>query len=77
MTARRDGKSVRNLRAMRKDLVDILACPVCKNALVLTIEEEDERGEVRKGSLFCGRCNEPYPIDDGIPNLLPPELRGS
>ena len=31
--------------------------------------------EVIRGSLFCAKCNERYPIDDGIPNLLPPDLR--
>ena len=59
---------------MRKDLMDILACPMCKGELQLTIEQE-EADEVVKGSLFCAKCNESYPIDDGIPNLLPPDLR--
>ncbi len=58
---------------MRKDLMDILACPMCKSELELTIDEE-EGDEVVKGSLFCKKCNERYPIDDGIPNLLPPDL---
>ena len=26
-------------------------------------------------SLFCAKCNETYPIEDSIPNLLPPDLR--
>ncbi len=59
---------------MRKDLMDILACPMCKSELELKIEEE-EGDEVIKGSLSCAKCNETYPIDDGIPNLLPPDLR--
>ena len=59
---------------MRKDLMDILACPMCKAELTLTVDEEDG-DEVIKGSLFCSKCNERYPIDDGIPNLLPPDLR--
>ena len=59
---------------MRKDLMDILACPMCKGELQLAIEEE-EAEEVVKGSLFCAKCNERYPIEDGIPNLLPPDLR--
>jgi uncharacterized protein YbaR (Trm112 family) len=25
--------------------------------------------------LHCARCNETYPIEDTIPNLLPPDLR--
>ena len=59
---------------MRKDLVEILACPVCKEPLDLTIEEESG-DEVVKGYLTCKQCSERYPIEDRIPNLLPPELR--
>jgi uncharacterized protein YbaR (Trm112 family) len=59
---------------MRKDLMDILACPLCKGELQLTVDEENEE-EVLRGALFCAACNETYPIDDGIPNLLPPDLR--
>ncbi|HEY8491853.1 MAG TPA: methytransferase partner Trm112 [Dehalococcoidia bacterium] len=59
---------------MKRDLMEILACPVCKGPLELTVEEEDER-EVIRGSLHCAACDETYPIVDTIPNLLPPELR--
>ena len=59
---------------MRKDLMDILACPMCKSELELKADEEDG-DEVIEGSLTCAKCNEVYPIDDGIPNLLPPDLR--
>ena len=59
---------------MRKDLMEILACPMCKGDLTLTIEEERD-DEVIRGSLFCAKCNETYPIEDSIPTLLPPDLR--
>ena len=59
---------------MKKDLMDILACPVCKGDLELTVEEEDEK-EVVKGSLYCKKCSVKYPIEETIPNLLPPELQ--
>jgi len=59
---------------MKKELMDILACPVCKGELELTIEEEDKE-EVVTGTLFCPRCDVRYPIKDSIPNLLPPEPR--
>ncbi len=61
---------------MRKDLVDILACPVCKSPLSLSIEEEYEE-EIVRGHLTCPQCSERYPIEDRIPNLLPPDLRRS
>ena len=60
--------------SLKKDLMEILACPVCKGELVLRIDEE-AGDEVLTGSLFCGACDESYPIEDSIPNLLPPELR--
>ena len=59
---------------MRKDLVEILACPVDKSPLELTVEEE-KADEVVRGYLTCTQCSERYPIEDRIPNLLPPELR--
>ena len=59
---------------MKKDLMEILACPVCKGELELRVEDE-EGDEVVAGELFCGACDESYPIEDTIPNLLPPELR--
>lgn len=59
---------------MRKDLMEILACPLCKGPLDLTVEEESGE-EVIRGYLTCQRCQERYPIEDSIPNLLPPELR--
>ena len=59
---------------MKKDLMDILACPVCKGELVLHSEKE-EGDEVITGSLECAACNESYLIEESIPNLLPPDLR--
>jgi uncharacterized protein YbaR (Trm112 family) len=59
---------------MRRDLMDILACPVCKGDLELGVTKE-EGDDVITGSLLCARCNETYPIEQSIPNLLPPSLR--
>ena len=57
---------------MKRELMDILACPICKRNLELNVEEEDER-EIVSGFLYCPHCNVRYPIVDTIPNLLPPE----
>ncbi len=57
---------------MKRELMDILACPVCKGDLKLTVTKENDR-EVVTGSLFCPKCNHYYPIEDTIPNLLPPD----
>jgi len=59
---------------MRRDLMDILACPVCKGSLELRVREE-EGDEIVQGILHCNQCQEDYPIVDSIPNLLPPSLR--
>ena len=58
---------------MRKDLAEMLVCPVSKGRLVLTIEEEDG-GEVIAGALHSPDSGLTYRIDDGIANLLPPDL---
>jgi uncharacterized protein YbaR (Trm112 family) len=54
-------------------LIDIMACPVCKGDLKLRMEKENG-GEVISGSLYCGHCDVSYPIRDGIPIMLPPEV---
>ena len=57
---------------MKKELMDIIVCPVCKSDLKLEISDEKD-GEIISGSLTCDKCNHTYPIEDTIPNLLPPE----
>lgn len=42
-----------------KELLDILACPLCKTEVTL----ENDR-------LVCSRCGRRYPIKDGIPIML-------
>jgi uncharacterized protein len=61
--------------AMKRDLMDILCCPVHKTDLRLTVTRGDEQ-EVLEGTLRCDTCAFDYPIEDGIPNLLPPEMHG-
>jgi LSD1 subclass zinc finger protein len=46
-----------------KELLDILACPVCKTPL----------SPVGAEKLKCPTCNRIYPIRDGIPILLEEE----
>jgi len=57
---------------VKKELMDILACPVCKGKLKLTVDKESKQ-EIVTGSLYCPRCHKHYPIVDSVPNLLPPE----
>ena len=62
------------LTTVKYELMEILCCPLCKGDLVLTVDEEVDK-DIIKGSLFCEKCDEHYPIEDGIPNMLPPDLR--
>ena len=59
---------------MKRELLKILCCPDCKGPLALEVESE-EAGEIIKGTLYCKACRVYYPIDEQIPNLLPPEMR--
>ncbi|MBI2858570.1 MAG: methytransferase partner Trm112 [Chloroflexi bacterium] len=59
---------------MKRELMNILACPVCKGRLDLTVTKENQ-AEIVTGNLYCGKCRNNYPIDDTIPNMLPPEMR--
>ncbi|MEM4246670.1 MAG: Trm112 family protein [Candidatus Bathyarchaeia archaeon] len=59
---------------MKRSLMDILACPICKDhPLDLTVFEEKE--EITSGVLTCRRCSRWYPIIDEIPHMLPDDLR--
>ncbi|MFZ0699190.1 MAG: methytransferase partner Trm112 [Thermoplasmata archaeon] len=59
---------------MKPDLMQILCCPVCRGELSLT-SRRTEGVEIIDGTLTCAKCLVDYPIEDGIPDLLPPEDR--
>ena len=59
---------------MRRDLLDILVCPECRGKLILAIVKEEDV-EIIEGTLTCESCEEVYPIENAIPNMLPPALR--
>ncbi len=42
-----------------KELLEILACPVCKEGV-----------DLRQDRLVCRKCGRAYPIRDGIPVML-------
>ncbi len=46
---------------VQADLLNILACPKCKNSLKLTKD---------KDGLSCSKCNVVYPIREDIPVML-------
>jgi len=59
---------------MHRELMEILVCPVTKEPLDLVVEEE-EGEEILRGHLYSRSIDFKYPIEDGIPNLLPPEMQ--
>jgi uncharacterized protein YbaR (Trm112 family) len=59
---------------MKEELMEILCCPLDKHELELAVDESDD-GEILSGTLTCTEGDEQYPIEDGIPNLLPPDMR--
>jgi uncharacterized protein YbaR (Trm112 family) len=59
---------------MKRELMKILACPVCKGELELSVEQE-WGDEIVTGSLYCPKCQHTYPIAETIPNLLPPDFQ--
>ncbi|MFT4945519.1 MAG: hypothetical protein ACI9K3_001467 [Halovenus sp.] len=59
---------------MDEDLMDILCCPLDKSELELAVDDREDE-EVVTGTLTCTECDTTYPIEDSIPNLLPPDMR--
>jgi uncharacterized protein len=59
---------------VRPDLLEILRCPVCRGELTLSAVAR-EKEEIVRGTLTCAHCHVDYPIEDGIPDLLPPDER--
>ncbi|MFC7007656.1 methytransferase partner Trm112 [Halalkalicoccus salilacus] len=59
---------------MKESLLDIVCCPIDKSELELEADDRDGE-EILSGTLVCTECGERYPIEDGIPNLLPPDMR--
>lgn len=47
-----------------RELLELLACPVCRRRL-----RYRKKGELEE--LVCTGCKRVYPIEDGIPVLLP------
>ena len=55
---------------MKRSILPLLCCPVCKGNFTVSVTDGDDQ-EIRKGTLHCPVCQVDYPVDDGIPDLLP------
>ncbi|MFP4005730.1 MAG: Trm112 family protein [Candidatus Hadarchaeia archaeon] len=51
---------------LSEDLLEVLACPYCKVEVKL-------KGD----TLMCEKCGREYPVVNGIPRMLPDELRSN
>lgn len=59
---------------MKRELLDILACPIDKRPR-LELYELKSNDEIEEGVLYCPECSRFYPIVNTIPVMLPDELR--
>ena len=59
---------------MRTDMMEVLACPMCKSGLALQVTAQ-VGDEITAGTLTCQECPEAFPVEDGVPNLLPAAYR--
>lgn len=55
---------------MKRDSLNIICCPICKEDLKLKVKRE-KGDEIIEGTLICKKCRKSYAIEKGIPNLLP------
>jgi SAM-dependent methyltransferase len=58
--------------AVRSELLDDLVCPTSGDALRLVGDDSD--GRVSDGMLECVVCNRTFPVEHGVPRLVPPDL---
>ncbi len=49
-------------------LARVLGCPLCKGPL--TVHEEGPHTEIH-----CPRCHRAWPVEDGIPQLVPERMK--
>ncbi len=54
---------------MRKKVLNVLCCPICKNTLEL-LGENIEEDEITEGSLECTHCHRSYQIIGGVPRMI-------
>jgi SAM-dependent methyltransferase len=57
---------------MKQQLLEDLVCPLSSHPLGL--DAADPVGDVETGELVCPGCGRRWPIRDGVPRLVPPDL---
>jgi len=60
---------------VRPRLLDFLVCPACRGVFRLEpFGRVADDGDVEEGRLVCAGCARAYPVIEGVPRLLGPEL---
>jgi uncharacterized protein YbaR (Trm112 family)/SAM-dependent methyltransferase len=63
---------------MKKRLLELLCCPDCRGEeldLVVYAAVENGTQEIVEGEIHCRECRSRFPVINGIPRMLPAELR--
>jgi ubiquinone/menaquinone biosynthesis C-methylase UbiE len=57
---------------MKKELIQILDCPLCQGGQKFIIKQEEGKdGEIYNGELKCPQCDKTYKIFNGVPRMVP------
>ena len=60
---------------MKKELMEILACPIDKHHPLELVVFEAKEEEIQSGIIKCPQCGRWYPIINSVPHLLPDSKR--
>lgn len=56
---------------LTNDMLSILCCPTCRIGELRAEIEKQEDNQIQEGNLICDTCNASYPVQLGIPDLMP------
>jgi len=59
---------------MRRWLLEILACPICKTHPLECRITKEEDNDIIEGKLICGECGTIFNIKESIPHMLKNDL---
>jgi SAM-dependent methyltransferase/uncharacterized protein YbaR (Trm112 family) len=59
---------------VKEALLSVMRCPDCSGGPLSTADAVRDDGAVLSGTLVCGSCKLVFPIEKGIPRVLPAEL---
>ena len=56
---------------LTNDMLSILCCPTCRTGELRAEIEKQDGSQIQEGNLICDTCNVSYPVQSGIPDLIP------